>query len=550
MKKRKITLFSTCFVFWLVSIIFGKLIFSDDDLCLNFIAAGAYGPDSQYMIYSNILFGYFLKILYSIFPMVNCYLWFYLIGNLFSVFICSYIISHKLSDRAAIATCFVMNALLFKDYYLNLEYTKNATFYGITGFLILIHVINAEKIRWRNIVIASVFISFGCLCRGKAFLSIVPGFALALAFLIFMKKEKLKRALIVFIPLFLCIIYLSADYYAYRMNADWNYFTEWNRIMTLKRDYGDYAFQWDSEEYVKAGITKVDFEMMDKWMCNDVEYFTLEKLQTMDRVGAAHKLDNPRLSMELVDDSFDAMGKDFTFSVLPLSFVIIAVFALIFARKKLKLYILADCLFVFADYYYLSIGRRFRWHAECGIWLAAIMFALFFIMTFREKDILPKLFYIIIPVVASAYILGTNVYSFTHEKQGKVVQDPDGTYYLFDELRNRDNLYVVGMMEAYLGLCGAENIFSINKADYKDYFYNTFNVGGWQTPSPLSAYYPRLNGINSPIKALPDREDLYYVDDGEDMGYMLVYLQEKYGPEIQVDWVEDICDTSVWKFHR
>ena len=89
MKKRKITLFAICFVCWLVSILFGKLAFSDDDLCLNFIAVGAYGPDSQYMIYSNILFGYFLKILYSIFPMINCYLWFYLIGNLFAVFICS-----------------------------------------------------------------------------------------------------------------------------------------------------------------------------------------------------------------------------------------------------------------------------------------------------------------------------------------------------------------------------------------------------------------------------------------------------------------------------
>ena len=84
-------------LYFLSCILLGKLYYStNDDTIMNMIAAGAYGESSQYLIYNNIIFGYILKVLYTIIPGINWYLWVYLFFNLLSVITISAVISDDL----------------------------------------------------------------------------------------------------------------------------------------------------------------------------------------------------------------------------------------------------------------------------------------------------------------------------------------------------------------------------------------------------------------------------------------------------------------------
>ena len=58
-------------VYALVWLAFGVRYEVNDDATLCNIAAGAYGEDSQYLVYINILIGYFLKPFYWVLPGVN-----------------------------------------------------------------------------------------------------------------------------------------------------------------------------------------------------------------------------------------------------------------------------------------------------------------------------------------------------------------------------------------------------------------------------------------------------------------------------------------------
>ena len=124
----------------------------------------------------------------------------------------------------------------------------------------------------------------------------------------------------------------------------------------------------------------------------------------------------------------------------------------------------------------------------------------------------------------------------------------DGRYNLIRTMDQTDSLFVMGMDEMYGGLCGARNIMGINK-DYAGFYSHVLPVGGWVVPSPIAEYYAHANGISNVYRSLVDRDDVYYYGGGEHMGYMYVYLNEKYGLGIEVK-EQDFGDFMAWKFYR
>jgi len=65
----------SCFVNVLIlifALIFFRFVYyENDDQAMNYIAAGAYGSNSEYLVFMNIILGYFLKLLYSISFKIN-----------------------------------------------------------------------------------------------------------------------------------------------------------------------------------------------------------------------------------------------------------------------------------------------------------------------------------------------------------------------------------------------------------------------------------------------------------------------------------------------
>ena len=330
--------------------------------------------------------------------------------------------------------------------------------------------------------------------------------------------------------------------------------------MVQKRDYGNYNFEWFQDEYLENGFTEWDFRLMNEWMWNDSDNFTLDKLKLMEKIGGSIKMNRFRLESELVKTTGDMIKEAFQTSFLPYAMIIVLLLAIVLCVIRKKWISLIGVFALIAggafELYYLACLRRVVWRVEFGVWMAVLIFV-FVLLTHSEgKSIDQKAKKPIPMAVVSGLTLAfaivlTTVWSnanldFSHTSFSQ--RDMRG-YERIKKINETDGLFVMSINEMYGGLCNASSIWDINKRDYEGFFENIISVGGWTIPSPIGMYYANTNGITNVFRAFVDRDDIYYVGGGETMGYLLMYLNEKYGPDIQVRDVEFEWGTA-WEFFR
>ena len=47
-----------------------------------------------------------------------------------------------------------------------------------------------------------------------------------------------------------------------------------------------------------------------------------------------------------------------------------------------------------------------------------------------------------------------------------------------------------------------------------------------------------------------ERDDVFFICGGEKAGYVYVYLNEKYGPGINMEMVDEVYGAPVWRFSK
>ncbi len=562
-RKKWAVLSGISLLYFILCIVFGYLKYAtSDDSIMNLIAAGAYGSPSQYLIFNNIVIGYFLKFMYAVIPFVNWYLWLYLIFNLLSVIVICVVVTDRLPMKASILVAVLINFLLAYDFYSNIQFTQSSTLYGVAGAALILAQFFKEKKSLILMIVANAIIAVGVGAR-------VAGVALmgpfVLTVLLFYKgnlKDKIKKTLIYFaVPAMVAVLMLAANFYAYYMNPEWRYYTDWNNIMSEKRDFGNFNFSWNEEEYLAAGFTETDFKLMDMWLWNDTEYFTLDRLKTMKEIGKNTRVDGFKLNAEVLTDSLEKMGESWKYGAYSVAFLAIAVLALIFFEKRYKIFVILQAFFVLFEYYGLTCFRRIMWRVECGIWVSALFFTLTFLIyegcvdKFLAKVTTEKYkkTFAICAIVLSAVITiifgAGKVDTFVNEKHCRVIPEVDGMYDKVKAITDLDGFYFTDVDTLYSNLSGARNIFDID-AKYLDFYANVCPFGGWVMPSPIGLYHANLAGIANPARALVERDDVFFICGGEKAGYVYVYLNEKYGPGINMEMVDEVYGAPVWRFSK
>ena len=121
-------------------------------------------------------------------------------------------------------------------------------------------------------------------------------------------------------------------------------------------------------------------------------------------------------------------------------------------------------------------------------------------------------------------------------------------YDLFQAINKTDKFFVLSIDEMYGGFCGARNLMEMDRR-YAGLYKNVTAAGNYLIPSPIGMYYAHQRGISNVFGSLADRDDMYYIGGGERMGYILMYINEKYGPGIDV-YQEQFDGFEAWKFYR
>ena len=550
-------------LYFVLCIVFGVLKYStNDDAIMNMIAAGAYGSPSQYLIYNNIVIGYALKIMYTVIPFVNWYLWMYLVFNLLSVIVVCLVLTDRISIRYTVLVTVLVNLLLSYDFYSEIQFTQSSTFYAIAGASLILLLMFKEKKSIPLMVLGTVLVAMGVGARALGVGIMLPFLFFAILFYKGEFRPKVKKVLIYFAaPVITSVFLLAVNFYTYYMNPEWKNFMVWNNIMVEKCDHGNYNFAWNSDEYINAGFTENDFKLLDMWLWNDTDYFSLDKLQEMREIGKETRVDRLRLDAEVFSGTVNNIANSWKYGASPVIFLVITLISLCLFKVRYKLLVLLQALFVFAEYYVLTCSKRIMWRVESGIWLSALFFTLItLIYSGCFDDILAKVtadkakkFFGVFAVVSSTVITlifgAQKVGVFVKDKGCRIVAETDFMYYKLDALSKLDGFYITDVDTFYGPLCGARNIFDID-AKYRDFYGNICPFGGWVMPSPIGLYHANSNGISNPATALIERDDVYYVGGGERTGYVYVFLNEKYGPGINMEMVDEVEGAPIWKFYK
>lgn len=551
-------------VMWILSILYGGLSYeTNDDATINLIAAGAYGEGSQYLIYTSALIGYGLKALYAVFGGVNCYLWFYLVFDLLAVVAVCAVVSRDMGYLGTAAVSLLVNVVLSHELYIHLQYSQNASVFGAVGFLILLVYLQRNgKNRWQ-LFLATLFLALSFSARKESFFFLVP-FGLAAIFFEVLpygfKKEKRKLMLSLLIPVLVIVLSVLVDRHMYFGTPEWADYSRINEIMTDKLDYGNYNFEWNKEEYLEAGFTEWDFRFMEETSYNDPDNFSRDKLEKMVEIGAGTRRDTIHFDAATLADTMADIKGAFGESPLPLCAVIVIVtgvfIAILFKDIRGLLSIAVQIIGVLGGSYYLQCIHRTPWRVRYGLWLAAMMMVLGGVIVPKITMIIASLsekfagkYKAICFALVAVTVIPVCLWFQTLDFSMNIFEPiDDGRYTLTQAMDQTDSLFVMGMDEMFGGLCGARNVMDINR-DYAGFYSHVLPVGGWVVPSPIAEYYAHANGIPNVYKSLVDRDDVYYYGGGEHMGYLYVYLNEKYGPGIEVR-EQDFGDFMAWKFYR
>ncbi|RKM57819.1 hypothetical protein D6855_12275 [Butyrivibrio sp. CB08] len=560
-------------IVWILSINFGGLYYEDnDDIAMNMIAAGAYGdPGSQYFLCSGIIIGHLVKALYSVFGNVNCYLWTDLVISLISVISIAVVLSDEFDLLGSAVITFLVSVFFARDFYISIQFSKNAAMYAGAGFLLMLSFIYRGGKDFVRLFVASFLFLISYSVRKEGFFFLLPFALVALAVVLIpvIKSENRSKILLpLLIPLFGVLLSLGANYYTYALDPEWKEYYVRDRIYTDKRDFGNYNFEWNKEEYLEAGFTEWDFKLLDMWYYNDVDNFSVDKIKLLKEIGESTRIDRIRLESGIVKDTFVVIRDAFKEGPLAAVTVIVIVLSAIYCIRRKKYIELLGILVlsggIFMECYYLANIRRPLWRVEYGSWLAGLLMVL-------GSAVMPDMKMIIehlkssgsasdknekpiwkalcvcasVATVVVVFIWQAKTLDYSYDNYA--YSDTD-RYELFQAISKADGFFVVSPDDMFGGLNGARNIMEIDRR-YAGLYSNVTAAGGYVVPAPNGMYYAHQHGITNAFGSLADRDDMYYVGGGERMGYLLMYINEKYGPGIDVKEVA-FDGFTAWKYFR
>ena len=249
-------------VYALVWLVFGVRYEVNDDATLANIAAGAYGPDSQYLVYINIAVGWLIKPLYLLAPGLN---WLYVLQAALDVAalgVLTHLFCEKWGARRGLLCGLIVLMLAGVDAFYSFQYVKNSGLYLIAGIDIRIEGLGSWN---RKTVGGILWAVLGFLVRGQMFAAVGALAApLLLARFFALDGAGKRRAAAAMAFLFAAVAaFWAADALAYRTDEGWQAFRTYNAVRT---ELSDFRLQYAGpQDMAPFGYSDNDLDMMNSW---------------------------------------------------------------------------------------------------------------------------------------------------------------------------------------------------------------------------------------------------------------------------------------------
>ena len=554
-KSKFLLFFITTAIMCVFSILGGALVYvGNDDTFRNLISAGAFGNNySFYIPYSNVLYGMPAYLLNTIIPWINWYYWIMIGITVFSISASCYICLEKYNFIIAETTTIFINIILARDYYIAVQYTKSASLWIISGFIIIIHSICKKNLKW---IWGAFLFLFGTAERFECMLMVLPFIAV---FLIMFCLSNYKQDIFIELKPIIkplttivlgIIILLVADYSFKTLHPDWNEYLEYDQASVNIRDFMYLDYNHNPSEYNSINTDENDIALYSNWLFGDTDFYDISWLKKVYAIEQPYNNRKIRLNYNIIKQTiiklldipirnpFDSLGPVF------LTWIFI-VFLLLRKNYTDKLFGIGILCSVVIIYWYFACINRFMWRVEIGVFLSATFLSGFYLSN-TKPDIIrvpskkTKILFISVAIFLFGVYSVFMTYQWRYVKDKHIVEheaDISGRLETFAE--NTDNFYI--LTDFYV----TNNPISLTYEKWNNLYRNSCYLGNWIVPSPAAMHFAQDYDIDNPMTALISQRPVFLHCDSDDKLNMIKqHLKKISKHDIEVTELPD----SIWKF--
>ena len=285
-------------VFLLMVILFCDMKYEvSDDFIVDSILSGAYGNGyDEHLLFSNIIYGLFLKQLYKAFPVVSWYFVFQIAICFFSLWAVTYIVLSRNDLPIGIFLSIIFVSFFSDDVYILVQFTKTAAIATCAGGALILSEYWKKNKRNNLVIILGIFLTLvGSMIRFETiYISLVYLFIMFVWFVFHNRKEiHIVKKTVICVAI--CVGTVAMAFIIKKAGEDiWNKdkaygeYLQYNTLRASITDINSYGADSIMPQLEPLGFTITDYYMIDTWNFIDHDYFTEDKLKNISVIKKSY----------------------------------------------------------------------------------------------------------------------------------------------------------------------------------------------------------------------------------------------------------------------
>ena len=563
-------------VFLLMVILFCDMKYEvSDDFIVDSILSGAYGNGyDEHLLFSNIIYGLFLKQLYKALPVVSWYFVFQIAICFFSLWAVTYIVLSRNDLPIGIFLSIIFVSFFSDDVYILVQFTKTAAIATCAGGALILSEYWKNNKKNRLIILLGIFLTLvGAMIRFETiYISLVYLFIMFI-WLVFHNKENIQIVKKTIVCVILCLGLVTVAFIMKKTgeriwNNDQIYgeYQQYNSLRASVTDINSYGADSIMPQLEKMGYTITDYYMIDSWNFIDHDYFTDDKLKEVSAIKKTYSDSMTKSLRYGISQFMDRRYYKYT-TVIGLVAIFVILTLWDFKGSIIRL-VLGGTTILFLIYF--IIHGRVVYRVEYSILVCTAIAML--VTTEKHHNINMQIktaliyFGIVIFVCKlPLYIKDISYKTMSDEEYSQYIYDcfyeswnydlkkyrcnvserrPHGN--LMDIIHNDQEHYYLADFSTCIQLLyfNYKPWIRVQQGEYFDYSY----LGGVTMGYPDNFCMWETQGIdgNNPYMSLCNNN--IYVIDNRNTETKLWYERERYNSRTQVELVNTIDGFSIWKF--
>ncbi|MBQ9686715.1 MAG: hypothetical protein IJV41_09280 [Oscillospiraceae bacterium] len=529
---------------------------TNDDLLMSKFVDGQLSVKTAYVPYVNILLGWLLKMLYTLFG--DGFNW-YAACQYFLLFLGFTAITWTLLRRFAPLPALVMTVVILgafaSDCYLSMNFSKPAAVGTVGGMSLMLHAMRNDSGKVsRTPLVLGILLALGGFCwRWEEFgvcAVLMAAVCLSALFEIFgenrHKPRGQRRSASRYLAPFVLLAALAVGLYALFQYA-WNrpevrFYKHFDDSRSLLIDYEIPDYKLMPEVYDELDMDENFVYMMKNWSFYDTEVFTQEAIDTMLAARTEHV--HRRTFGECLGVFLNKCLMGFTQDRPFAGFALFLALWLACGRRRragdwaVVIYMAGMFFVMYMAFIYLE--RYLANRVDIGLFLAMAMVLSFHLEP--EKLSGEKLLLTAVLLLSLLISYRANRVVCLYDSHNTIEDKSFEKAAVARLLEDTEHLYFVKVWsvdhQLYTPLEPAP-------AGYAD---RLVHIGGWSMHHPVIEALLQSWGIENPYRDLVNNDSVYLIDN--DIDRTLAYLRFAYYPDAAAELLQPLSDETGYRIYR